>query len=94
MKQATCIIAGHHNSPRKLLPLKAEGAKPAGNFANLIYWQYLSLVYQLNKEDELDKTVYQDEMMDDEPDDAFDNEEENAGNNYEEDYEFDYHRHK
>ncbi|QMU31116.1 hypothetical protein [Adhaeribacter radiodurans] len=52
------------------------------------------LFYQLNKEDELEKIMYQDDFNDLEEDDEFYPEEESNRDNYDEDFEFDYHRYK
>ncbi|QNF31415.1 hypothetical protein HUW51_07805 [Adhaeribacter swui] len=52
------------------------------------------LFYQLHKEDELEKTMYQDDFYDLEEEDEFYPEEDGNRDNYEDDYEYDYHRHK
>ena len=93
MKQVTFITAPKPESVRLWLASPFAAEKQT-NLENQNTWLYQGLIYQLNKEDEFDKTLYWEEDEDNESEDDFDNEEESTRNNNEEDYEFDYHRHK
>ena len=94
MKLVTSVITPNPNSVRLLPALKLVTDKPALNFKNNADPFYQGLVYQLNKEDEFDKTLYWEEDEDNDSEEEFDDEEESTRDNFETDYEFDYHRHK
>ncbi len=94
MKPAISLTTMNNPGNMQLLwALKPATVKPVSNFTNQAIPFFKDLVYQLNKEDEFDKTLYWEEE-ENEPEDEFDSDEENARDNYETDYEYDYHRHK
>ncbi|MDQ3290209.1 MAG: hypothetical protein M3Q05_02850 [Bacteroidota bacterium] len=95
MKQASQIVIMGHEGIRLTITLKAINEQQESWLLNEAVGFYKSLVYQLNKEDELERDFYGEQNLNvDLEDDLEYDEDSPEDEGYTEDYEFDYLRFK
>lgn len=95
MKQATQIVITGHEEIRLTITLKSISEKQESKFTEKAIQFYKILIYQLHKEDELEKRFYEEEIFNFDFEDEVENKKDSLDEeDYEEDYKFDYHRYK
>lgn len=91
MKQATQIVITGHDGIRLTIAVESICEKQESKITDKAIQFYKGLIYQLHKDDELQKSFYEEENFNVDFENEVENEEDSLSD---EDYEFEYHRYK